>query len=499
LYGGNAKAMGILCGTIQTDFDRNLDTYWQENKDNPLVEIDLNNLVSSQFDRLQKLDPDAHTLLCRLGCYRYQEIATISKSAVFASIEDRQNLNPYYLLESLKNRSLIEHSQGKYWLHPTIRSEAIFRLRTSGEEIKVNRQAAAYWANSIDKIDILADAITAWEAFYHYVAIADWEAASRTILQSRRDRWGRFLPLGTILYRMGLLQLVLKGTLQIIDKVKDKKNYSELHNLLGDLYWTSGKIRSAIEAQEKTLDVSSQALESLGTLPDFYRDIYYFKMLQVDSLLSLGLYHLDLWELTAAGNYFSRVITSAENTSHHSWAEKATVCLALVNSYLGLKELAIEQAESIYNKINLDRSDRYKGRFTYFLQLLGQTFFNLGKLKQTESLLQKTIAFAKESNYLQIEAKTLITMAIISCQKRGFDLAKKQHEEAIEIFHKIGAKCDLAEAYWQLGLTLVTMQEIEAAEQNFQRAIDLFQEIEAPKQVEKVITNKHLGNFDRYN
>lgn len=87
-----------------------------------------------------------------MGCYRYQEIATVSKSAVFASIEDRQNLNPHYLLESLKNRSLIEHSQGKYWLHPTIRSEAILRLRTSGKEIKVNRQVAAYWTNSIDKI-----------------------------------------------------------------------------------------------------------------------------------------------------------------------------------------------------------------------------------------------------------------------------------------------------------------------------------------------------------
>jgi tetratricopeptide (TPR) repeat protein len=298
---------------------------------------------------------------------------------------------------------------------------------------------------------------------------------------------------------MGLLQLVLTGTLQIIDKVKDKKNYSELHNLLGDLYWTSGKIRSAIEAQEKTLDTATQASESLVTLPDRQYDLYYFKMLQVDSLLSLGLYHLDLWELTAADNYFSRVIAYAENTPHHSWAEKATVCLALVNSYLGLKERAIDRAESIYNKIYLDNSDRYKGRFAYFLQLLGQTFFNLGKLDRTESLLEKTIAFAKESNYLQIEAKTLITMAIISRQKREFDSAKKQHKTAIEICHKIGAKCDLAEAYWQLGLTLVTIQEIEAAEQNFQRSIDLFQEIEAPKQIEKVIASKHLGDFDRYN
>lgn len=109
------------------------------------------------------------------------------------------------------------------------------------------------------------------------------------------------------------------------------------------------------------------------------------------------------------------------------------------------------------------------------------------------------LALAKESNYLQIEAKTLITMAIISCHKREFDSAKKQHKTAIKICHRIGAKCDLAEAYWQLGLTLVTTQKIEAAEQNFQYSINLFQEIEAPKQIEKVIAFKHLGDFDRYN
>jgi tetratricopeptide (TPR) repeat protein len=489
LYGGNAKAMGILCGTIQTDFEGNLDIYWQENQDNPLIEIDLNNLVASQFDRLQKLDRDAYNLLCRLGCYRYQEIATIAKEAVFALIDERSDLKPSYLLESLKNRSLIEHSQGKYWLHPTIRSEAIFRLRQSHEDIIVNRQAAEYWTNSIASIRVLTDAIIAWEAFYHYVAIEDYEAASRVILKSRRDRWGRFLPLGTSLYRMGLLQLVLTGITQIIDKIEDDRNYSELHNILGDLYWTSGKIRSAIETQQKTLDTVSQSFDRLTVGVENKLDLYYLKMLQVDSLLSLGLYHLDLWELPTAGEYFSRVIVTAENTSHHSWAEKATVCLALVNSYLGLQDKAIELAESIYLKINLDTSDRYKGRFAYFLQLLGRTFFNLGYLERTGILLKRAIEFARESNYLQIEAKTLIDLAIFSRQQEDLSSARSQHLEAVEICQKIGAKCDLAEAYWQLGLTLIALQEINSAEQNFQLAIDLFQEIEAPKQIEKVIAS----------
>ncbi|MGL5064932.1 MAG: tetratricopeptide repeat protein, partial [Microcoleus sp.] len=72
-YGGNAKAMGIICGAIREDFDGDMEAYWLEHSDDPLVETDLKNLVTRQFDRLQELDPEAYKLLCRLGCYRYQD------------------------------------------------------------------------------------------------------------------------------------------------------------------------------------------------------------------------------------------------------------------------------------------------------------------------------------------------------------------------------------------------------------------------------------------
>ena len=74
VYGGNAKAMGILWGTMREDFDGDMAAYWLENSDDPLVETDLKNLVTSQFNRLQELDPEAYQLLCRLGCYRYQDV-----------------------------------------------------------------------------------------------------------------------------------------------------------------------------------------------------------------------------------------------------------------------------------------------------------------------------------------------------------------------------------------------------------------------------------------
>jgi hypothetical protein len=44
----------------------------------------------------------------------------------------------------------------------------------------------------------------------------------------------------------------------------------------------------------------------------------------------------------------------------------------------------------------------------------------------------------------------------------------------------------LAEAYYQCGLTYQVIDEIEKSNKNFQEAIRLFTEMDAPKQVERV-------------
>ena len=62
--------MNLICGIVKEDYGGAIAEYCQEQPTG--FEIDLKNLVSSQFDRLQQLDIWAYKLLCRLGCYRYQ-------------------------------------------------------------------------------------------------------------------------------------------------------------------------------------------------------------------------------------------------------------------------------------------------------------------------------------------------------------------------------------------------------------------------------------------
>jgi tetratricopeptide (TPR) repeat protein len=486
-YAGNAKAMGILCGAIQEDFDGDMADYWQENYGDPLSTTDLKNLVVSQINRLQSLDPEAYRLFCRLGCYRYQDVPAIPTQGLLSLLWDVPVSQHRQIISSLRNRSLVEYHKGEYWLHPMIRTEAIARIRASGEWETVNHKAAEFWTKNVDTIDTIRDALQALEAYYHFIEIQDFELAGKVILKTRHNHWQQFLPLGSSLYRLGLLQPLLAAISQVISNVKSDHNLSELYNILGDLYWITGQIHKAIKCQEKTIAITTDCLKSLVPSKANKPTVYYLRMLEVDSLLSMGLYKIDLWEIEAAALYFRQVIDFAENTDHGRWAEKASVCLALVNSYLSLRTESYSLANIVYHSLLNEQLFEHTGRFAYFIQILGQTYVNLGDFEKANEMCQRALSFAEESHYTQVKAKTLNGLAEMHRQQEAFELALTSHSEAIDLLDKIGAKCDLAEAYFQLGLTYQKMEKFDQSKLNFNQAIQLFTEMAAPKQVEKVL------------
>ncbi|MEO1373714.1 MAG: tetratricopeptide repeat protein [Cyanobacteria bacterium J06635_10] len=485
-YGGNAKAMGILCGSIQEDFDGDITAYWQENHADPLAVTDLKNLAATQINRLQSLDSQAYSLLCRLGCYRYQDVPTVPTQGLLSLLWDVAPELHRQIIASLKNRSLVECCKGEYWLHPVIRAEAISRLRNSGDRKIANHKAAEFWTSSVQTIQNFQDALQALEAYYHYIEINQFELAGKLIIKSRNNQWGQFLPLGSTLYRMGLIQPVLAAIIHIINHIDDDTKISELYNILGDLYWISGKIESAIECQERTINLAKQELENIINKKDNKQAFYYFRMLEVDSLLSIGLYKIDLWELKESAQLFKQVIYLAQNTAHHPWAEKASVCLSLVNSYLKQYPSSYLLADDCYSNITTEQAIEKTARFAYFIQILGQTYVNLSDFSKAEEMFSMALRFAEESHYTQVKAKSLNGLAEIYRKNQEFESALKNHLEAIELLDKIGAKCDLAEAYFQLGLTSLSMGEEGESRLNVEKAVQIFNQIKAPKQVEKI-------------
>ncbi|RCJ19241.1 hypothetical protein A6770_32285 [Nostoc minutum NIES-26] len=251
-YGGNAKAMEIFAGAIQVDYAGNVEQYWQMNQGDLLVEADLRDLVTTQMNRLEEHHSLAFKLLCRLGCYRYQDIATVSINGLFSLLWDVPDSQHRRVVNSLRDRSLVEFQNGEYWLHPVIREEAISRLRMSEDWETANRNAAEFWTKSVNKVYIMEEALQAFEAYYHYLAIDDFEAACSVMVYRRKSKWkwhnlegGE--NLGTSLRTLGLLQKLMLAATQIIGNVLRGINLVSIHLNLAQSYWIVGNLSVRIQ------------------------------------------------------------------------------------------------------------------------------------------------------------------------------------------------------------------------------------------------------------
>lgn len=159
---------------------------------------------------------------------------------------------------------------------------------------------------------------------------------------------------------------------------------------------------------------------------------------------------------------------------------------------MGFRKEAFYLAEKSQNAIIKDKWSAWA--LGYRLLFLGQTYKNLEEPEKSFNMYHAAIAYAKESHYTQVKAKALSGMAELYREKGEFATALSHHSESIELLDKIGAKCDLAEANYQLALTYQKMGNTEKSQTSFQEAIRLFNEMEAPNQVEKV--RKVIGKSD---
>ncbi len=485
LHRGNPKAMGILAGAVREDFEGDLELYWQTQGEDLLGMPDLKNLVAEQFNRLQALDPIAYRLLCRLGCFRYQQIPTVDLQIIAHLLWDHSDTDARQLITSLKQRSLLEGSRGRYSLHPLIHSEAAHRLRQSPDWRQSHQQVAIYWTERIPSIHSLNDALQAWEAYYHYLTLEDYDGAARVILKARHNQWGQYLSLGGTLYRLGFSQQVLEATQVVIHHMGSGDLLSELHNLLADQQWISGQLQAAIQAQTYALELSLQRLGKLDLSSGSNQ--YYFQMLSLDSRLSLGLYALDLWDLQGARRGFEQVIQTVQqfqDPRHQRWLDKATIGLALIESIEGQGDQARQRLEPLLDRLET-LPDHHAGHLAYFLYLIGQTLTYLQDWPQAKLMFQQTFQIATAGHYLQIQAKALTGLAMVARGQGSLDQALDHHQQAIALLQQIGAYCDLAEAYIQQGLTQQRCNS-QVSGASWEQALQLYEKMKAPWQIDRI-------------
>ncbi|XWK89519.1 MAG: tetratricopeptide repeat protein [Phormidium sp.] len=483
VYGGNAKAMGILCGAIRQDFDRDMAAYWQQNSCDPLVKKDLKNLVTQQFNRLQEIDPEAYKLLCRLGCFRYQDVRKVTFEGLLCLLWDVAELHPERIIESLRNRSLVECQNGEYWLHPVIQTEAIDRIKNNQEEWeKVNCTAADYWTRSVETVETDEQATRALESYYHYVQIGQFDLAAEVILNPRKNRfieWEKEL-LGQSLYRLGALEKVTTLIENIIQKSEkiDTISLGRVYYILGAVFILRGKLKEAMEYFSKAEIIANENK---------------FKELIIDAGITIGFCWKYMGELELAREKFHQVLEIISEASNYRgdtvccWCLLAFLYSSLNNegsarSFANLAELAFDQV--------IHRTVYRKGSALLYL---GTAYKNLRDFEKASKKYKMAEKFAEEANCKQIIAKALNGLAEIEREQEDFEKALSKHKNAIDIAQEIYATGDLAESYYQQGLTYQKMGNLEQSRKDFEYAIKLYQKMDVPKQLEKVQQAMEMG------
>jgi len=406
-----------------------------------------------------------------MGCYRYQDVPTVPIEGLFCLLWDVPENRHRRVVKSLQDRSLVDFEDGKFWLHSAVRKEAITRLRNNEDWKTSNRKAGEFWTKSVETVKSVNDALRAIEPYHHYLNLDQVEEAGQTIRFKRRYRLGSDENLGRSCYRLGLLNLVIFLINILLDQESliSGQTLCALHNTLGASYYFMGNIDIAINSHLK-----SNKLAIEFNLLEF----------QILSILNIGFCKIDLFELEEAKWLFEDALSLAWQTEFHRHAVDALCCLAYIFSIQDQKEACSFLEKSLCEyKRTADFTTWGRGNSKLFI---GMAYKNLGDESSALQICHEVVIYAEDSQYIQLKARALNCMAELFRARKNFEAAILNHSISSSILSDIGAKLDLAEVYYQSGLTYKVIGEIEKSNENFQKAIRLFAEMEAPKQVERV-------------
>ncbi|MBK1990111.1 tetratricopeptide repeat protein, partial [Sphaerospermopsis aphanizomenoides BCCUSP55] len=213
----------------------------------------------------------------------------------------------------------------------------------------------------------------------------------------------------------------------------------------------------------------------------------YNNFIQIDSLYNIGRCQEELGEIEEAINTFEETNQICQNKNLYSRSGSALFHLAFLYSCLGIFDKAKVCIKNLEND-NLIKHLGIKSQGYVFLYL-AKTYQNLQNIYESENNYRHCIEYSKKVNFIQLLAKALTGLAELNRIQSDLTNALSYHQESIKILEKIGAKCDLAEAYFQLALTYQKKANKASSEEYFNKALYLWspEQIDAPKQIERVL------------
>lgn len=244
--------------------------------------------------------------------------------------------------------------------------------------------------------------------------------------------------------------------------------------MLGDFYSIIGKFKEAIYTYNKSL-----------TFEEFIFDKIDFK---VDSMGALAITYMNIGDYEESIKLLKQVISHAEKINNAGIKFLAYIhsCLSLAYHYAkDGKNSTLHLDYAINLQTHLENTN-YTWIKSYGLYNLGRSLNAHGHLNEAREIYSKLHKDSKQSYHLQAMGFSLNGTGEIFLKENRVEQAIEEHEKARKIFSQIGANFDMAETYYYLGLSYQKLGVSEKSQENFDEAIRLFREMEAPKQVEKV-------------
>jgi tetratricopeptide (TPR) repeat protein len=204
---------------------------------------------------------------------------------------------------------------------------------------------------------------------------------------------------------------------------------------------------------------------------------------------------LGLKPVELAIEQFEKCVAISESGIHRRYTIGSYHCLSFLYSAIGFENKSIDFANKFFKEIDLDNlstwSLGYRGLF------LGRAYINLLNFQKALEMYKNALTYAEEIKYPQVKGNSFIGLAIIARIEKNWNQANFHHHSSIDILRNLGAKSDLAEAYFQFGLTYQAMGDDRQAEDYKEKALDLFGQMQAPKQIDRVHRAFEQGAINR--
>jgi tetratricopeptide (TPR) repeat protein len=570
-FGGNAKAMDVISKVIIQDYKSDLEKYWSKNKEDLLIEPTLENLIKEQFKRLEEINlHNAYNLLCRMGCYRYQDFSTVPEQGLFCLLWDVAENKHQRIIRVLKERGLVEFNNDEYSLHPVIRKEAIDRLINSEDWKKANIKAAEFWTESVEQVNTITTDFYVkltgismeyncvkllFEAIQHLLNIKDFEKSYQILIFKILE--------AKELENLRCSTNLWNHTKRLIDVIQYLieflPNYHTMLLLipLGVIYADDGKQNKAIKVAQNIIEITNTTL----------KNDYEMEFARMTAYLIIGKSQRLIGNLNKSQIACETASNIANTSGNYSWKALAlyelanlyleigkpgrAICCFIASAFLAvgskipqelyqisgllfepIDKLSLKIRE-IFDKYNKSNKENDRSKKMAILWNLSKCCFAMKLYKLNKIIIDIGLSLLKENdknfmcwfsiemgNYYsainsETEAEFYYKKAIepsqgdtlsgrVQALKAYADWKYRsgKYDDSLTLYRElktllIGTEYISLQShtFYQLGLTYQKMGEIEKSHTNFNEAIRLFNEIEAPKQVEKVERAKR-GNID---